>query len=77
MVQIKLSLTDEQAGFLERHDSIGYPNKSAVVRDAIDRLRQEFEAQRLDESAELYAEAYEEDAGLRKLTDAAIEDWPE
>lgn len=52
--------------------------KSEAVRMAINRLRQEqeLETRRLQESAQLYAQIYEEDAQLRELTESAIVDWP-
>ena len=33
--------------------------------------------ERLTESARLYAEVYAEEAELRELTEAALEDWPQ
>jgi hypothetical protein len=43
---------------------------------ALDKLAQELEQQDLVRSADLYTELYQEDEELRKLTDAAMIDWP-
>ena len=77
MLQAKFSLTDEQAEFVNRFAVLGYPDKSSLVRAAIERLRRESMQQRLRESADLYAEVYNEDDQLQELTEQAIEDWPE
>jgi hypothetical protein len=44
-------------------------DKSAMVRTALARLQREFDLQQLKESAELYAELYEDDAELQDMTD--------
>ncbi len=50
--------------------------RERVVRAALDRLRLELARQRLRESADLYAEVYDEDAETREVTDAASAAWP-
>jgi Arc/MetJ-type ribon-helix-helix transcriptional regulator len=77
MTETKITLTDDQAKFLGEHASLGFPDKSSLVREAIERLRKELAEQRLRESAELYAEVSAEDAALRELTELALEGWPE
>ncbi len=77
MPQAKLTLTDEQAEFLNGFAALGYPDKSSLVREAIDRFRSDMAQQRLRESADLYAEVYAEDDDLRQLTNQAVEGWPE
>jgi hypothetical protein len=39
-------------------------------------LKEKLEAQRLKESADLYAEIYLEDSDLKVLTDSAVQGWP-
>ena len=77
MTQTKVTLTEEQAEFLSEHASLGFPDRSSLVREAIERFRKELAEQRLRESAELYAEVYAEDADLQELTEQALEGWPE
>ncbi len=77
MPQAKLSLTRDQAEFLGGFAALGYPDKSSLVREAIDRFRNELTQQRLCESADLYAEIYAEDEELQQLTSQAMEGWPE
>jgi Arc/MetJ-type ribon-helix-helix transcriptional regulator len=77
MQQAKFSLTDDQAAFVNQFAVLGYPDRSSLVREAIDRLRREVTQERLRESATLYAEVYAEDEGLRQLTEQALEGWLE
>lgn len=76
MTPMKISLTELQVDFVNQYQVLGFPDKSSVVRAAIDQFREEWEKGRLEESAKLYSEVYSEDENLRHLTDAAIEDWP-
>ncbi len=76
MQQVKISLEHEQLEFLNQFNLYGFRDKSALVREAIKRLRSEFEKQQLRLSAELYAELYDEDMDLAELTEAALEGWP-
>lgn len=77
MIQAKFNLEESHIRFLEQCKAYGFKDKSEAVRSAIDHLRLEMEEQQgLQESAALYAQAYEEDAELRALTDSAIADWP-
>lgn len=76
MIQAKFSLTESQLEFLEHHESFGFRDKSSVVRAALERLRREYEERQLEDSAELYAEIYETDPELQKLTEQALEGWP-
>lgn len=76
MQQVKVSLEHEQVEFLSQFSRFGFRDKSALVREAIKRLRLQFEQQQLKLSAELYAEVYEEDEELRELTETALMEWP-
>jgi hypothetical protein len=41
------------------------------------RAKEELDRQALQESADLYAEVYDEDVELQELTETAIAGWPE
>ena len=77
MRQAKFSLDNDHAEFVERFRALGYTDKSALVRAAIDRLKGELEVERLRESADLYAEVYADDEDLQHLTDRSSDEWPE
>ena len=77
MLQTKVSLEEAQIAFLSKHGQLGFRDRSALVRAALDRMRIDLERQRLDTSAMLYAEAYCDDPDLRELTEAALAGWPE
>lgn len=76
MIQAKFSLEESQIRFLGQCEYYGFKDKSEAVRIAINRLRQELETLRLQESAQIYPQIYEEDAQLKELTESAIMDWP-
>jgi hypothetical protein len=76
MTQAKFSLSETQIDFINRHEAWGFPDKSALVREALDELKARLAQERLAESARLYADVYAEEEDLRKLTEAALEDWP-
>lgn len=76
MLQAKFSLEESQVEFLSEFRRHGFKDKSAVVRNALDRFRAELAQQRLRESADLYAEVYANDAETQEWTDAALEEWP-
>ena len=76
MQQAKFSLEEPSIKFLNNHKQYGFKDKSALVRYALDRLRNEIERQKLEASADLYSELYEMDVETKALTDAALSDWP-
>jgi hypothetical protein len=77
MQQAKISLTDDQAEFVNQFALFGYRDKSSLVRAALDGLRRDVLQSRLRESADLYADQYAGDEDLRRLTGQALEGWPE
>jgi hypothetical protein len=77
MQQAKFSLTPSLAEFLSNYKLYGFRDKSSMVQIALQRLKEELELQDLEQSADLYAEVYEEEAELQELTEAAISEWPE
>ena len=76
MIRANFSLEEAQLQFLDECRSYGFKDKSTVVRTALDRLRQEFAQQRLQESADLYSDLYAEDEETQELTAAALSEWP-
>ena len=76
-MQAKFSLNDAHLLFVKEHRKYGYKDKSALVRAALEYLKNDLEVQALKESADLYSELYEDNAELKELTEAAITDWPE
>ena len=77
MYQAKLSISETQRELLNKHKQYGFKDKSSMVRAALNDLKRKLELEKLKESAELYAEIYEEDAELKELTESALIDWPE
>ena len=77
MQQAKFSCQENQAEFLSNYKNYGFKDKSSMVRESLNLLREKLEAQRLRESADLYAETYLEDSELKALTDSAVQGWPE
>ena len=77
MQQAKFSLTLSLIEFLNNYKLYGFKDKSSMVRAALLRLKEELEWQSLKQSANLYAEVYEEEPELQELTDVAVEGWPE
>jgi hypothetical protein len=77
MQQAKFTLTHGLLEFLSNYGVYGFKDKSDMVRAALLRLQHDLELQELRQSANLYAELYEEDDELRGLTELAIKDWPE
>jgi len=77
MRQAKFSCKENQVEFLNSFKDYGFKDKSAMVRESLNLLREKLEAQKLRESADLYAETYMEDSELKALTEAAAQGWPE
>jgi Arc/MetJ-type ribon-helix-helix transcriptional regulator len=77
MQQAKFSLTPPLIEFLSQYETYGFRDKSEMVRNALQRLREEMELKSLRDSADLYEEIYQHDAELQELTEAALEGWPE
>ena len=77
MQQAKFSCKENQVEFLNNYKDYGFKDKSSLVRESLDLLREKLESQKLRESADLYAETYMEDSELKALTDSAAQGWPE
>jgi hypothetical protein len=76
MIPTKFALEQSHVDFLAQFKTLGFKDKSSIVRLALDKLHQEIEREQLEQSAQLYAELYAEDKQLQQLTDTAIANWP-
>jgi Arc/MetJ-type ribon-helix-helix transcriptional regulator len=76
MIQAKFSISESHLLVLEECRKYGYKDRSALVRAAIDLLSAQIEQQRLQESAALYAEIYEQDEEASEWTNDAAAAWP-
>ncbi len=76
MRQAKFSVQESQADFLCNYKQYGFKDKSSMVREALNRLKEELELRSLRQSADLYAEIYADDHELKELTESAISGWP-
>ena len=77
MIQTNVKIETAQAEFLKHHSDYGFQDENELVREALNRLKDELEKKSLTESAKLYAEIYEEDSELRELTESALLDFNE
>ena len=77
MLQAKFSAEETQVQFLNDFKLYGFKDKSAMLREAIERFKKEVELESLRKSAELYSEIYSEDDELKELTETALNGWPE
>ena len=77
MTQAQFNLEESEIEFLDRFQEYGFRDRDELIRVALSKLRQELESQSLEESADLYAEIYEQDRQLQELTESALLDVPE
>lgn len=77
MHQAKFSLTSPLVEFLSNYQIYGFKDRSSMVRIALQQFREELELQSLKQSADLYAEIYEQGVELHELTETALQGWPE
>jgi len=77
MQQAKFSLSSPLIEFVGNYQQYGFKDRSALVRAALTRLKEERERYLLEQSADLYAALYAEDADLQELTNDALAGWPE
>jgi len=77
MPQAKFSCKEDQVAFLNRYKEYGFKDKSSMIREALNLLRKERELQKMRQSADLYAETYDEDSEIKELTASAAHGWPE
>ena len=77
MKQAKISFSEEQIQFINKHSKLGFKDKSELVRKALSEFQKYIEKQQLAESAKLYEELYNSDSETKEITESAIIDWPE
>jgi hypothetical protein len=63
--------------FLGRYRALGFPDKSSLVREALEHFERALVRQQLAASANLYSEEYSGDKDLQALTEQASQEWPE
>ena len=61
MVQSKITLTEELSDFLSFHKEFGYKNRSDMIREALEAMKQKLDEEKLNNSANLYSELYDDD----------------
>jgi Arc/MetJ-type ribon-helix-helix transcriptional regulator len=76
MTQAEFNLEESEIQFLNRYQEYGFRDRDELIRAALKKLRKELETQNLEESADLYAELYEQDRELQELTESALFDLP-
>jgi hypothetical protein len=76
MVQVKCSIDESTADFLNRHKQYGFKDRSAMVKHAIEFFRHQVEIEDLTQSADIYSEVYGRDQELQEITQSAIFGWP-
>ena len=75
--KLTLNIEESQVNFLLHYQKYGFKNEGEMIRVALQKLQSELEVQDLEESANLYAEIYKEDAELQELTETACVDFIE
>jgi Arc/MetJ-type ribon-helix-helix transcriptional regulator len=76
MTQAQFNLEESEIQFLNRYQEYGFRDRDELIRAALKKLRKDLENQNLEESADLYAEIYEQDRELQELTESALLDLP-
>jgi hypothetical protein len=67
-----IAVDENQVEFLQRFSLYGFKSQDDLVKEALNRLRLDFERTSLEESADLYAQIYAEDPEVRSLTQLAL-----
>jgi hypothetical protein len=73
MISTNFSLEEDQLDFLNQYQQYGFKDQNELIQMALRRLREELELRHLQESAEMYAELYENDLELQELTHLATD----
>ncbi len=63
-----IAIDENEVDFLKKFSLYGFKNQDELVKEALNRLRVDLEQKSLEESANLYAEIYNEDEELQELT---------
>lgn len=76
MKEYTFKLDDSISQFVEQFQDYGFQDSRTLVMAALQRFQSALESAKLQESAALYAEIYEEDPELQALAEAGLEEWP-
>jgi Arc/MetJ-type ribon-helix-helix transcriptional regulator len=74
MISTYVSLEEGQLDFVNQYQRYGFKDQNELIQAALRRLQGELELRHLQESADLYAELYEDDRELQDLTNSALLD---
>ena len=76
MITKEVEFQDSQISLLKKYKNFGFKSESALVAYALELFQKQIQKKaKLEESANLYAEIYEEDNDLQMLTESALNDF--
>ncbi|MEM9991581.1 MAG: hypothetical protein AAF738_07430 [Bacteroidota bacterium] len=76
MIQQTIQLAEQEARFLNAYANHGFNSIDQLISKALHLLKKDLEhQQQLLQSADIYAEVYEEDEETQSWTEAATLDW--
>ena len=76
LVETTVKLKEVDVEFIKRHADFGFSNEDDLLSKAIHLLKSEVQhEQKLEESAVLYAEMYDEDSETQEWVEASVKDW--
>lgn len=67
-----ITIDESQVDFLRQFSTYGFKNQEDLIKEALERLRQDLQQKALERSADLYAEIYSEDDDLQELTELVM-----
>jgi hypothetical protein len=76
MMTAQLSLNKSLMQFLEQYHLYGFKDQNELICTALNRLYEQLDHQKLQQSAALYAEIYETEPDTQELTQSALTGWP-
>lgn len=76
MKEYTFKLDESISQFVECFQDYGFQDSRELVIAALLGLQSALESAKLERSADLYVEIYEEEPELRSLTEAGLEEWP-
>ena len=76
MMTAQLSLNESLMQFVEQYQLYGFKDQNDLVCTALNRLYEQLDHQQLQQSADIYAELYENSKDTQELTQSALSGWP-
>lgn len=71
---IKLDQQEEE--FINHYAALGFSNPDEMIKRGLQLLKEELDRHdQIKQSADLYAELYDQDEGLKEWTESATQDW--